>query len=444
MKKVISSFISVALLLVLSTSAYGQDYEFVLKWGSYGSGNGQFNKAGGIAIDLEDNVYVTDHFNHRIQKFDSNGNFITQWGGCGSGNGQFNTPYGVAVDSEDNVYVADQVYSRIQKFDSEGNFITKWGIPGSGNGQLLHAYGLIIDSEDNVYVADTYNHRVQKFSSEDGVNYIYVTKWGSYGSGDSQFKRSYGVAVDSQGNVYVADTDNHRIQKFDSEGGFFGWWGLDSTSTDGWHGPGSGTIGVPGAGDGQFVQPIGLIIDSEDNVYVADTYNHRIQKFDSDGNFITKWGGYGSGDGQFERPCDLDIDSQGNVYVSGYDNCRIQKFAVPYTEVAIDIKPGSDPNSINLGSNGKIPVAIFSTTDFDATTVDPSKVTLGGASVVIKGKGTPMASFDDIDGDGLLDIIVHVDTQGLSLTPDDKTAELEGETYGGKKIRGKDTVRIVH
>jgi hypothetical protein len=111
--------------------------------------------------------------------------------------------------------------------------------------------------------------------------------------------------------------------------------------------------------------------------------------------------------------------------------------------VEIDIKPGSFPNSINLGSQGNVPVAIFSSSDFDATTVDPLTVTLAGASVRIKGKGTPQASREDIDGDGFVDLIVHVDTSALELAEEDTEAVLEGETYDGQKIRGVDTIRIV-
>ena len=110
---------------------------------------------------------------------------------------------------------------------------------------------------------------------------VSITKWGSYGSGDGQFNAPSGVAVDSSGNVYVADTDNHRIQKFNSSGGFITKWGSS------------------GSGDGQFNYPYGVAVDSSGNVYVADTSNDRIQKFNSTGGFITKWGSYGSGDGQF-------------------------------------------------------------------------------------------------------------------------------------------------
>lgn len=111
--------------------------------------------------------------------------------------------------------------------------------------------------------------------------------------------------------------------------------------------------------------------------------------------------------------------------------------------VIIDIKPGSYPNSINSGSEGNVPVAIFSTTDFDATTVNPLTVTLAGASVKLKGKGMPMASFEDINDDGILDIVVHVSTEALQLTGTDTEAVLKGETFDGVFIRGVDTIRIV-
>lgn len=111
--------------------------------------------------------------------------------------------------------------------------------------------------------------------------------------------------------------------------------------------------------------------------------------------------------------------------------------------VTIDIKPGSYPNSINLGSNGNVPVAIFSTEDFDATTVDPLTVTLAGAVVRIKGKGDSLRFYEDIDGDGLLDILVHIDTRTFALSGIETEAILEGYTFDGRMIRGVDTVRIV-
>jgi len=111
--------------------------------------------------------------------------------------------------------------------------------------------------------------------------------------------------------------------------------------------------------------------------------------------------------------------------------------------VAIDIKPGSFPNSINLGSGGTVPVAIVSTATFDATTVDPTTVTLASAPVKLTGKGTPMASFQDINEDGFNDLVVHVSTQTLQLSETDTQAVLEGQTFSGEHIRGTDTIRVV-
>jgi hypothetical protein len=111
--------------------------------------------------------------------------------------------------------------------------------------------------------------------------------------------------------------------------------------------------------------------------------------------------------------------------------------------VAIDIKPGSFPNSINLGSLGTVPVAILSSATFDAATVDPLSLSLAGAKVQLKGKGTPMSSLEDVNGDGLADLVVHVGTEALELTDTDTLAVLTGKTFSGTAIKGSDSVRIV-
>ncbi len=181
-----------------------------------------------------------------------------------------------------------------------GDFLFKWGAEYNFNVPI----GIAVDGSGNVYVADTYNHRIQVF---DG-NGTFLRKWGSYGTGNGRFRYPNGIAVDGSGNVYVADSQNHRIQVFDSDGTYLIQWG------------------GPGSGNGQFNYPQGIAVDGPGNVYVADTYNHRIQVFDSTGTHLDTWGGYGTGNGQFRHPRGIALDGPGNVYVADNGNHRIQVF----------------------------------------------------------------------------------------------------------------------
>ena len=113
------------------------------------------------------------------------------------------------------------------------------------------------------------------------------------------------------------------------------------------------------------------------------------------------------------------------------------------TAITIDIKPGSDPNPINQGSNGLVPVAIFSRPEFDATQVDPTSVSLAGATVAVRGKGKSMAHEEDVNGDGLVDLVVQVETQGFDDLGSGGIVQLTGTTFGGEAIVGYDVVVIV-
>jgi len=281
-------------------------YEFVTKWGSIGTGDGQFGTSGpyGIAVDISGNVYVADTGNGRIQKFNSNGVFLAKWGSYGNGDGQFSSPWGITVDNSGFVYVADAGSDRIQKFTSTGTFVSKFGITGTGDGQLHDPHGIGVDSTGNIYVAEDSNQRVQKFNS----NGAYLTKWGSQGSADGQFWMPNGLAVDSSANVYVTEMNNHRVQKFNSSGTFLAKWG------------------GYGSGDGQVRTPWGIAVDNSGNVYVAEYSGERISKFTSNGTFVAKWGTTGTGDGQFNKPTGVAVDVSGNVYIAEYGNCRVQKF----------------------------------------------------------------------------------------------------------------------
>jgi sugar lactone lactonase YvrE len=283
-------------------------------WGQYL--DGQFNLIWGLAVDGSGNIYVADTCNNRVQKFTSDGTFMTKWGSEGTGDGQFDYPIGVAVDSSGNVYVVDEGNNRIQKFTSNGQFITKWGgkgVPGlvdktEGDGLFYDPWGIAVDKFDNVYVADLLNYRVQKFTS-DGT---FIGKWGESGYGNGTFIAPDCIAVDSLGYVYVGDSS--RIQKFTSDGVFVTTWGN----------PNPQPYDIP-----PLFDPWGVAIDGEGYVYIADGFYDSVQKWTSNGTLVAKWGSEGEGDGQFFHSSAVAVDALGNVYVS--DNLRVQKFVPVFT-----------------------------------------------------------------------------------------------------------------
>src|SRR6185436_12335668 len=139
-------------------------------WETIGSPNA-FSRPTELALDTLGNIYVIDGGNHRVQKYDKDGNFILMWGSNGAGDGQFlfNVPpahYGsITVDKDGYVYVTDH-HNRVQKFDSDGNFLMKFGETGYGDGKFATLYGVAVDDEGNIYTTDWTDYEVQKFNSE--------------------------------------------------------------------------------------------------------------------------------------------------------------------------------------------------------------------------------------------------------------------------------------
>ena len=183
------------------------------------------------------------------------------------------------------------------------DFISEWGSFGiKQTGSFSHPQYLAVDSEGNIYVTDLGNKRVQKFSS-DGE---FLTTWGKSGTLAGEFHYPSGIAVD-ENFVFVADRDLNKIQKFDHDGNFISEWG------------------TKGSYDEQFKFPNGITV-SNNFVYVVDTGNQRIQKFTTDGEFVLSFGSSGMGPGQFLTAHGIDSDSDGNIYVTDRGNGKIEKF----------------------------------------------------------------------------------------------------------------------
>ena len=207
------------------------DEEHIKDIGRYGDADGEIIWPAGIALDSDENIYVTDEWLNRVSIFDKEGNFLSLWGEGGDGDGQFNRPSGIVIDSDDNVIVVDSLNHRVQKFTNDGEFLTNWGGFGSGEGELDSPWGIGIDDEDNVYVADHKNHRAQKFSP-DGE---YMMSFGSLGTGRGQLTRPSDVAVDPDGDVYVCDWANNRVQAYGPDGSFITTFIGDAQELAKWH-----------------------------------------------------------------------------------------------------------------------------------------------------------------------------------------------------------------
>jgi sugar lactone lactonase YvrE len=344
MKKVVFLCVSILIHSSINSIVYAQTS--VLTFGTGGRGDGEFLVARGAAIDSKGNIYVADEVNDRIQKFSRNGVFLGWAGKCtsgpncdvpnqrsigltctadtcaglagGSGNGQFENPFTVTFDVSDQLYVADTGNHRIQVFAPTGEFVRTWGSLGSAPGQFTNPADIAISPSFEIYVADAVNNRVQKFDFLGG----FLTQWGSAGSADGEFSTPTGVAVDASGTVYVADALNNRIQKFT----------LAASCPPGTTQTAAGVCfagkwGSLGSGNGQFHEPNEVAVDSAGKVYVVDTLNDRIQIFTTGGAFISKSGQFGSGPDDFRAPRGIAVsatDPFPNIYVADSGNSRIR------------------------------------------------------------------------------------------------------------------------
>ncbi|PKO12343.1 MAG: hypothetical protein CVU39_24665 [Chloroflexi bacterium HGW-Chloroflexi-10] len=289
--------------------------------GLAGDQPGQFAAPRGIAVAQDGSVYVADSLNHRIQHFSPDGTLLHVWGSFGetsveglAPSGSFNEPWGVAIGPDGSVYITDTWNHRVQKFTPEGVFITQWGVSDISENPygFYGPRGIAVDLDGRVFVTDTGNKRISVFDS----NGVFITQIGESGFDLGQLDEPVGVAIGPNGEVYVADTWNQRVQVFLPNEDKTTYFASNAWDVVGWN--------------GQSVdnKPF-LATDNSGNVYLTDPESFRILGFSPDGNFLRGWGQYSPNTDGFGMPSTLAFDPDNGVWVADAGNNILLHFTLP-------------------------------------------------------------------------------------------------------------------
>lgn len=275
-----------------------------------------------VAEDSAGNIYVSDYYDSTVRKYSSSGAFLAIFAGVSNtpyltDGKHFNSPWGSDVGPDGSIYLTEAKGYRLIKLDAAGTMqwaVGQAGVSGSDNAHFGNfgggPAGVAIESNGNILVADPANHRVQIFSAQG----IYIATLGGEGTGNYQFSWPTDVATDGMDNLYVADCGNHRVQIYDSNRVY------------------SATIGITGnsgSSDSNFNCPHGVTVDSHSNIYVADKYNTRVQVFDRQRHYVRTVGltaQWGDDFNRLNSPSFTAVDAQDRLYIADTGNARIQVF----------------------------------------------------------------------------------------------------------------------
>jgi sugar lactone lactonase YvrE len=376
--------------------------------------NAELYEPSTVALDVFGNLFITDMGNCRIRKVDTNG-IITTVAGTNSqgysGDGgaaisaKLNAPYGVAFDASGNLYFADNQNDRIRKVDTNGIITTVagtnvWGYSGDGsaavNATLDRPQGVAFDAASNLYFADTENARIRKVDTNGIITTVAGTNSPGH-SGDggaaisAQLDGPSAVALDPSGNLYVAETQNARIRKVDTNGIITT---VAGTNSPGFSGDGGAAVNA------RLLWPTGVALDASGNQYIADQENNRIRKVAINGIITTVAGTNGSefsGDGgvavnaQLNWPAGVALDAAGNLYIADSGNNRIREvFFAGYPTLAL--------TNVSVYNAGSYTVVITnlagSVTSAVATLVvqAPPVITVQPAGQVVLAASSPVLS----------------------------------------------------
>jgi RHS repeat-associated protein len=379
-------------------SECGAGFGYASAFGETGTAVGQFNHPGDVALDGKGNLWVVDWSNSRIEEFKEGGGSPKAFGSIGATGGKLIVPSGIAVDPSGNVWVTDTGNTRVEEFNEKGEFVATFGTnvnktkvesggtqaeknlcaavsknvcqagtAGSLEGQMKEPTGIATSSDGNIYVVEKGNGRVEKFSPSGEL----LAKFGGPGSGTGQMKEPRAIAVAPDASVWVADSGNNRIQH---------WNSTFTTVT---------AYGKEGSGNGEFKHPDAIEADSSGNVLVADQGNSRVQKLSEGGTFIARFGASEPGPGQFSfsDPVGIAVNAKGNVWVSDSGHNQIQKWA---PQAAFDNQAVVTAYD-KLGRPEKY-------TDADGNTSEVTYDLLGRPVKVSDGKGIQAFGYDTTSG----------------------------------------------
>jgi DNA-binding beta-propeller fold protein YncE len=265
--------------------------------GARGNGPAQFNDPHGIAISSDDRVYVADTGNRRVQVLDSDGNFITALEA--NNNEKFVEPFDVVIASTGDVLVLDADVGWIYRFDANGRALGRFAGPAA---QFYKPRGMAIDSEDNLYIADTGGARIVKLS----LNGERLKVFGARGNGRGQFLEPSHVAVDAEGFVFATDVPNKRINVFHPDGRFVADFPIPLAN------PFNGTHMA-------FTSDAALLLTAPEA--------HKIQHYTRDGKLLNEWGNFGNDAGQFRLPTALAVSGD-TLWIVDTGNHRIQTWSI--------------------------------------------------------------------------------------------------------------------
>ena len=341
----------------------------------FGSGRGNDAGAGGGLATANGLLYVADSGNDRIQRFTVQGTQASVI----LPPGELAHPKGLAVRGT-RLYIADDQRHRILVTDTGGRILGSIG-GGSGSrpGQLNFPYGVALDPQGRLFVADNLNHRIVRFSNASS-GYVYKARWGSYGRGPGQLAFVRGIAADRAGNVYVANTGNDRIDVFDRGGRLLR------------------SFGTSGRAEGQFNTPSGVATDSDGIRAVTDAVNGRVELLGLDGTVISSWGSPNPGPTILPRPVAVAFDVPGNAYVLDQRRAVVVVFS---RATGVPVR--------TIGSQGSGPGQLS----------DPSAIALDGAgNIYVADSGNQRIARFSNAGDSLGTITVGGSVRGVAVTPD--------------------------